>query len=255
MADSLDPGLSRTLIVDGRINWDTHAGNDQQGAFYSDLFLALDNTATTLAGRPGAKAGHTLLDETVVVAMSEMARTPLLNGAEGKDDWPVTRAVRFAGRPTTCGWHGRWTLRPAWRAVRGRSCIQRLSTRVCSSCWASTRPPTFSGSARCEACMLERLAILALLGATIVLGCGTDDSPARDGASADAGVSTPDAIVADSMGTDSSRSDSNVADTSVGEPDVAPAAPDIAPIEGLISGRPCPPDNVTTYQNTGDRFW
>jgi uncharacterized protein (DUF1501 family) len=35
------------------------------------------------------------MDETVVVALSEMGRTPLVNGADGKDHWPVTSALVF----------------------------------------------------------------------------------------------------------------------------------------------------------------
>ena len=42
--------------------------------------------------RPGA-GGGTLLDETVVAVVSEMGRTPKLNGEGGKDHWPVTSAL------------------------------------------------------------------------------------------------------------------------------------------------------------------
>ena len=42
---------------------------------------------------PGSTAGHTLLDESLVVVLSEMSRTPLLNAAGGKDHWPYTSAL------------------------------------------------------------------------------------------------------------------------------------------------------------------
>ena len=93
--DALEQGLSRTAMIDGRLNWDTHSDNARQGGFYDELFAALHDLATALAARPGAAAGHSLLDETVVVAMSEMGRTPLTNAADGKDHWPVTSALVF----------------------------------------------------------------------------------------------------------------------------------------------------------------
>jgi hypothetical protein len=93
--DALQFGLSRSVMLDGRTNWDTHANNHVQGDYFNDLFIALDSLALELAARPGAGAGSTLLDETVVVALSEMGRTPLVNGADGKDHWPVTSAMIF----------------------------------------------------------------------------------------------------------------------------------------------------------------
>ncbi len=93
--DALQHGLSRTAMIDGRINWDTHSDNSKQGGFYEELFTSLDYLAKTLAARPGTAPGLTMLDETVVVAMSEMGRTPLTNSAKGKDHWPVTSALVF----------------------------------------------------------------------------------------------------------------------------------------------------------------
>ncbi len=48
-----------------------------------------------MASVPGHSA-PTLLDEVIVVAMSELGRTPRLNGAGGKDHWPYT-SVLVAG--------------------------------------------------------------------------------------------------------------------------------------------------------------
>jgi uncharacterized protein (DUF1501 family) len=36
-----------------------------------------------------------MIDETIVVVLSEMGRTPKLNAAGGKDHWPVTSALVF----------------------------------------------------------------------------------------------------------------------------------------------------------------
>jgi hypothetical protein len=93
--DALQHGLSRSVMLDGRTNWDTHVNNHVQGDYFNDLFIALDSLALELAARPGAGTGSTLLDETVVIALSEMGRTPLINGADGKDHWPVTSALLF----------------------------------------------------------------------------------------------------------------------------------------------------------------
>lgn len=92
-ADVIEQGVSHSVMVDTRLNWDTHQNNDQQNAFHDSLFAALDGMAGDLASRPGKTAGNTLLDETVVVVMSEMTRTPLLNATNGKDHWPFASAM------------------------------------------------------------------------------------------------------------------------------------------------------------------
>jgi hypothetical protein len=76
-------------------SWDTHSDNARQGEMHQDLFDALTVLGDDLAARPGSAAGKTLLDETVVVVLSEMGRTPKLNGQLGKDHWPVTSAMIF----------------------------------------------------------------------------------------------------------------------------------------------------------------
>ncbi|HET6613399.1 MAG TPA: DUF1501 domain-containing protein [Kofleriaceae bacterium] len=92
-SDVIGQGISRAAMLDSRISWDTHQNNADQGAFHNKLFSELGGILDGLAARKGAKTGNTLLDETVVVVMSEMSRTPKLNAAQGKGHWPVTSAL------------------------------------------------------------------------------------------------------------------------------------------------------------------
>jgi len=82
---ALKDGLSHAVLMQTD-NWDTHQDNAQQGALHEALFAAL----TTLVD---ALEGELLLDDTLVVVLSEMGRTPLLNKDNGKDHWPVTSAL------------------------------------------------------------------------------------------------------------------------------------------------------------------
>ncbi len=80
-------------MLDSRLAWDTHNDIGPQDGFHDTLFGALKGLIDDLALRPGSTAGSKLLDETVVFVVSEMSRTPLLNGTGGKDHWPVTSAM------------------------------------------------------------------------------------------------------------------------------------------------------------------
>ena len=96
--DALAQGVSRcvTLAFAGNqqvLGWDTHANNDpQQSTLAEDLFTGLGQLMNRLAQTPG-EVEASLADETLVVVMSEMGRTPLLNGLAGKDHWPYTSAM------------------------------------------------------------------------------------------------------------------------------------------------------------------
>jgi hypothetical protein len=92
-AQVVEQGIARAVMLDSRIAWDTHDGNEEQGLFHDALFGSLKRFLDDLSNRPGARAGSTLLDESVVVVVSEMSRTPKLNARGGKDHWPVTSAV------------------------------------------------------------------------------------------------------------------------------------------------------------------
>jgi len=93
---ALSEDLSWTIGLDSRLDWDTHGYNDIQGPLHEELFAGLSYLAERLESTPGS-AGNTLLDETLVVVMSEMSRTPLLNASGGKDHWPTTSMLMFGG--------------------------------------------------------------------------------------------------------------------------------------------------------------
>jgi hypothetical protein len=82
-------GLTRCAMVGIPGGWDSHGDNTVQGPQQNDLFLALDELFEHMALTPGSTT-QWLIDEVVVVCMSEIGRTPLLNGSGGKDHWPYT---------------------------------------------------------------------------------------------------------------------------------------------------------------------
>ncbi len=93
---ALQEDLSWAVTLDSRLDWDTHAVNELQSTYHELLFEGLTYLAARLAETPG-RSGNSLLDDTLVVVMSEMSRTPLLNAAGGKDHWPTTSMLMFGG--------------------------------------------------------------------------------------------------------------------------------------------------------------
>jgi uncharacterized protein (DUF1501 family) len=75
-------------------NFDTHTDNADQGGLYEELFAGLSHLLDRLETTPGRTA-TTLGEETVVVVLSEMGRTPYLNETGGTDHWPYTAAMLF----------------------------------------------------------------------------------------------------------------------------------------------------------------
>lgn len=89
----LGMGLTRVATLSSNYDWDTHADNDAgQTTNFEGLFYALNDLMAQLSATPGEEGGS-LADETVVVVISEMGRTPQLNSTEGKDHWPYTSAM------------------------------------------------------------------------------------------------------------------------------------------------------------------
>jgi hypothetical protein len=81
-----------TVYSFGNRDWDTHGGN----------FPALRNTLLPPTDQGFAALledlhGRGLLDETLVVWMSEMGRTPRINGGAGRDHWSFCYSVVLAG--------------------------------------------------------------------------------------------------------------------------------------------------------------
>ncbi len=87
----LSEGISNAIQIQHPGNWDTHNDNHvQQIALHQDLFAGLRSLADQLDAA-------NLLEDTTVAVISEMSRTPKLNGSAGKDHWPVTSAMVFGG--------------------------------------------------------------------------------------------------------------------------------------------------------------
>jgi uncharacterized protein (DUF1501 family) len=76
-------------------DFDTHTANGDQTGLHHDFFSTLTSVAERLATTDGEETGSKLLDETTVLVVSEMGRTPKLNADGGKDHWPVTSAMLF----------------------------------------------------------------------------------------------------------------------------------------------------------------
>ncbi|MCB9746141.1 MAG: DUF1501 domain-containing protein [Alphaproteobacteria bacterium] len=82
-------GLSRCAMVSIPGGWDTHGGNQNVGPQMDNFFDGLHELFEHLASTPGRDAPW-LIDEVVVVAASELGRTPRFNGSMGRDHWPYT---------------------------------------------------------------------------------------------------------------------------------------------------------------------
>jgi uncharacterized protein (DUF1501 family) len=85
-------GLSRCAMINIPGGWDTHGGNQDVGMQLHEFFGALDELMDILAATPGSATPY-LIDEVTIVCMSELGRTPIFNGAMGRDHWPYTSAL------------------------------------------------------------------------------------------------------------------------------------------------------------------
>ena len=89
-------GLTGCVMIDSGFGYDTHAGNQAQGPSQDTTYKGLHYLMTKLSTTPEVNgAGGMMLDNTACVMLSEMTRTPKLNGAMGKDHWPVNSALIF----------------------------------------------------------------------------------------------------------------------------------------------------------------
>ncbi|MBX2803029.1 MAG: DUF1501 domain-containing protein [Myxococcales bacterium] len=86
---------SRCAMAATAGSWDTHTNNALgQSPLWESLFADLIRLDALLQTTPGP-TGAPLSDDTMVVVLSEMGRTPRLNADAGKDHWPYTSALLF----------------------------------------------------------------------------------------------------------------------------------------------------------------
>lgn len=78
-------------------SFDTHDNNLEQIPRNEQFFAGLTTLVNELVARPGMTAGTSMIDDTVVLVVSEMGRTPKVNDTGGKDHWPVTSAMLIGG--------------------------------------------------------------------------------------------------------------------------------------------------------------
>ncbi|MEQ1570170.1 MAG: DUF1501 domain-containing protein [Myxococcota bacterium] len=94
--EAIATGLSRSVSLSfGSGAWDTHSDNDaRQAPLWEELFAGLLELREQLDTTTGT-SGRPLSEEVVVLVLSEMNRTPGLNGDNGKDHWPYTSLMTW----------------------------------------------------------------------------------------------------------------------------------------------------------------
>jgi len=95
--DAINEGITHSVLVEDPESWDTHNNNADQNRLHNQLFGALTLVMDELTTRNGQDSGNKMIDETVVMVLSEMSRTPRLNGGAGKDHWPSTSCMVMGG--------------------------------------------------------------------------------------------------------------------------------------------------------------
>lgn len=95
-ADALEQELSFAVQIELG-SFDTHENNLEQIPRNEQFFAGLQVLVDELVARPGMTAGSRMIDDTVILVVSEMGRTPKLNDTGGKDHWPVTSAMLIGG--------------------------------------------------------------------------------------------------------------------------------------------------------------
>ncbi len=90
--EALEQDLSQAVMLNTRMGWDTHSDNYRQGEMHEAMFGQLARLVDEMKARPGRAAGTRLIDDTVLVVLSELGRTPRMHNG-GKDHWPVTSAM------------------------------------------------------------------------------------------------------------------------------------------------------------------
>ena len=92
--DLLRSDLTRCITLEFyRLTFDSHEDNEsKQSRNFAELFGFVHNLVNTLATTAGL-THPSLLDETTILVLSEMGRTPYQNGAKGKEHWYHTSGM------------------------------------------------------------------------------------------------------------------------------------------------------------------
>ena len=86
---SLSLGICQCTTIRAGGDWDTHNDNDEQNFLFETLFSQLTQMMTLLEETTDQN-GVSLSQNTTVIVMSEMGRTPAYNITGGRDHWPFT---------------------------------------------------------------------------------------------------------------------------------------------------------------------
>ncbi len=92
----LGSDIAQCVTISPPISWDSHTDSDnQQTQYWESLFLGLGRLLSRLAATasPSTTESTSLAEDTIVVCLSEMSRTPRLNADQGRDHWPWTSAL------------------------------------------------------------------------------------------------------------------------------------------------------------------
>lgn len=88
--DLLAGGWARSVLVDTRYYFDTHARNSDQSSLNNNLFGSLHRMLDRMESEG-------LLDDTLVLVTSEMTRSGRQNSGGGKDHWPLLANLLIGG--------------------------------------------------------------------------------------------------------------------------------------------------------------
>jgi hypothetical protein len=106
LVNAFQSGLTTSVSLQPSGGFDTHNDNTQQNDRWNQVFTFLKDFADELAATPGVGGSGTMLDQTTIVYCSEFARTPMLNGDNGKDHHPFT-SMLVVGKRVAPGVYGR----------------------------------------------------------------------------------------------------------------------------------------------------
>ncbi len=88
--EMLEQGLCHSVAIEDSSSWDSHNDISDQHDHFERLFDALNTMVADLEAAD-------LFEDTLIVVLSEMTRTPVRNQDGGKDHWPSTSALLIGG--------------------------------------------------------------------------------------------------------------------------------------------------------------